>query len=63
MRIVENNTGGLNVTLTPKENSGMLPYPLKYIVGEGVAKGSTVVKRITIEYVTDDGKHYLTTQL
>ena len=62
MTIEPNLTGGLNITLDHDENSAMLPYPLDYIVGLGVQNGSTKIRRVTIEYVTDNEEHYIITQ-
>ena len=61
--IIESNlTGGLNITLSPDENSGMLPYPLDYIIGQGFQNGTTKIRSVRIEYVVDGVEHYNITQ-
>lgn len=62
MTIEPNLTGGLNITLSPGENSTMLPYPLDYIIGQGVQNGTTKIRSVRIEYVVDGIEHYNITQ-
>ena len=62
MNIEPNLTGGLNITLDPHENSSMLPDKLGVIIGRDVQSGTTKMRRVTIEYVDVEDKHYVITQ-
>ena len=62
MTVEPNITGGLDVTLNHDENSTMLPYPLDYIIGQGVQNGTTKIRSVRIEYVVDGAEHYNITQ-
>lgn len=62
MQIEPNLTNGLNVTLEANENNQTMPEVLNYMLSEGIEKGHVKIKKVVIEYVTEDDEHYLVTQ-
>lgn len=61
MQILE-TIQGKHVILEPNENMQTLPDEITSIIGPGIQSGAVKLKKVTIEYVTETGEHYLITQ-